>query len=367
MIYLDHNATTPPDVRVVEAMLPFLHRYYGNPSSLYRHGRLARSAIDAAREQVAALVGVSAAQIIFTSGGTEANNLALATLKPSGKLAVSATEHPSILEPALHLQRLGHELHSIAVNDEGIITQDAINQVIEYQPQLVSMMLANNETGVIQNIAQYAEQLKAHNILVHSDAVQALGKIPVQFDALNVDLMTLSSHKIYGVKGCGALVVGRNVTINPLIHGGGQEQNKRSGTENVAAIVAFGKAAELASCELTQRSKQLFSLRILLEQLLSGIPNLSIFAEYAPRLPNTVFFGIEGIDGEMLVMQLDQKGIAVASGSACASGGNQPSHVLLAMGVSPEQAKTAVRVSLGVANTAAEILDFVTKLTRLVG
>jgi cysteine desulfurase len=367
MIYLDHNATTQPDARVVEAMLPFLHSYYGNPSSLYRHGRLARSAIDAAREQVAALVGVSAAQIIFTSGGTEANNLALATFEPSGKLAISATEHPSILEPALHLQRLGHELHTIAVNDEGVITQDAINQVIAYQPQLVSIMLANNETGVIQNIACYAEQLKARNILVHSDAVQALGKIPVQFDALNVDLMTLSSHKIYGVKGCGALVVGRNVTINPLIHGGRQEQNKRSGTENVAAIVAFGKAAELASCELTQRSKQLFSLRILLEQLLSSIPNLSIFAEYAPRLPNTVFFGIEGVDGEMLVMQLDQKGIAVASGSACASGGNQPSHVLLAMGVSPEQAKTAVRVSLGVANTAAEILDFVTKLTRLVG
>jgi cysteine desulfurase len=367
MIYLDHNATTPPDARVVEAMLPFLHSYYGNPSSLYRHGRLARSAIDAAREQVAALVGVSAAQIIFTSGGTEANNLALATLEPLGKLAISATEHPSILEPARQLQRLGHELHTIAVNDEGVITQDAINQVIEYQPQLVSMMLANNETGVIQNIAPYAEQLKAHNILVHTDAVQALGKIPVQFDALNVDLMTLSSHKIYGVKGCGALVVGRNVTINPLIHGGGQEQNKRSGTENVAAIVAFGKAAELAHNELTQRSKQLFSLRILLEQLLTSIPKLSIFAEYAPRLPNTVFFGIEGVDGEMLVMQLDQKGIAVASGSACASGGNQPSHVLLAMGISPEQAKTAVRVSLGVANTAAEMLDFVTKLTGLVG
>ncbi len=366
MIYLDHNATTPLDERVLEAMLPFLKNYYGNPSSLYRHGRLVRSAIDAAREQVAALVGVSATQIIFTSGGTEANNLAMATLEPSSKLAISATEHPSIIEPALHLQRQGHELRYLAVNSEGIITQDTVNQLIEYQPQLVSMMLANNETGVIQAIAHYAEQLKAHNILVHTDAVQALGKIPVQFDDLNVDLMTLSSHKIYGAKGCGALVVGSGVVINPLIYGGGQEQNRRSGTENVASIVAFGKAAELASNELTQRGKQLFSLRILLEQLLASIPNLTIFAEYAPRLPNTVLFGIEHIDGEMLVMQLDQKGIAVASGSACASGGNAPSHVLLAMGISPEQAKTAVRVSLGMTNTPAEILEFVKRLTTIV-
>ncbi len=365
MIYLDHNATTPLDERVLVAMLPFLKSYYGNPSSLYRHGRLVRSAIDTAREQVAALVGVSAGQIIFTSGGTEANNLALATLNRTGKLAISAIEHPSVIEPAVHWQQQGHELHKMAVDSNGCITQDAVNKIIKYQPQLVSMMLANNETGVIQPIADYAAQLKANNILVHTDAVQALGKIPVQFDALSVDLMTLSSHKIYGAKGCGALVVGRDITINPLIHGGGQEQNLRSGTENVAAIVAFGKAAELAKSELTERSERLLSLRILLEQQLASIPRLTIFAQHATRLPNTVLFGIENIDGEMLVMQLDQKGIAVASGSACASGGNQPSHVLLAMGVTPEQAKTAVRVSLGIANTEAEIIEFVTKLKSL--
>ncbi|MFI3217907.1 MAG: cysteine desulfurase family protein [Methylococcales bacterium] len=366
MIYLDHNATTPLDERVVEAMLPFLKNYYGNPSSLYRHGRLVRSAIDAAREQVAALVGVSATQIIFTSGGTEANNLALAIVNPAAKFAISAIEHPSIIQPALHLKNQGHELTILNVDSTGTITQDAINQVIEQQPQLVSMMLANNETGVIQNIAHYAEQLKANNILIHTDAVQALGKIPVQFDALNVDLMSLSSHKIYGAKGCGTLVVGSGVVINPLIYGGGQEQNRRSGTENVAAIVAFGKAAELANNELTQRSKHHSSLRILLEQRLASIPKLTIFAEATPRLPNTVLFGIEGIDGEMLVMQLDQKGIAVASGSACASGGNAPSHVLRAMGISPEQAKTAVRVSLGMTNTPAEILEFVKRLTTIV-
>jgi cysteine desulfurase len=365
MIYLDHNATTPLDERVLAAMLPFLQTYYGNPSSLYRHGRLVRSAIDTAREQVAALVGVSASQIIFTSGGTEANNLALATLNHHDKFAVSAIEHPSIIEPALHLQHQGHELTLLAVDSNGVITQDAINQLIERQPTLVSMMLANNETGVIQPIAHYAEQLKTHNIKVHTDAVQAVGKIPVQFNALNVDLMTLSSHKIYGAKGCGALVVGRDIVINPVLRGGGQEQNRRSGTENVAAIVAFGKAAELAHTELTTRSEYLLTLRTLLEQQLATIPHLTVFAQHAPRLANTVLFGIDGVDGEMLVMKLDKKSIAVSSGSACASGGSLPSHVLLAMGVDSQQAKTAVRLSLGISNTAAEMTEFVTQLKSL--
>ena len=364
MIYLDHNATTPLDERVLEAMLPFLKTYYGNPSSLYRHGRLVRSAIDTAREQVAALVGVSAVQIIFTSGGTEANNLALATLTEPSKLAVSAIEHPSIIEPALHLKNQGHELAMINVDSNGLITQDAINQLIQYSPKLVSMMLANNETGVIQPIAHYAEQLKAKHITVHTDAVQALGKIPVLFDSLNVDLMTLSSHKIYGAKGCGALVVGRGITINPMLRGGGQEQNLRAGTENVAAIVAFGKAAELAKIELVERNERLLTLRTLLEQHTLTIPHLTIFAQDAPRLSNTVLFGIDGIDGEMLVMKLDKKGMAVSSGSACASGGNTPSYVLLAMGIGAKQAKTAVRVSLGIHNTATEIVDFVEQLRQ---
>jgi len=366
MIYLDHNATTPLDERVLAAMLPFLSTYYGNPSSLYRHGRLVRSAIDTAREQLAALVGVSAAQIIFTSGGTEANNLALATLSANTGLAVSAIEHPSILEPAQYLTTQGHDLTLLAVDNNGTITQDAINQVMERQPQLVSMMLANNETGVIQPVAAYAEQLKANNILIHTDAVQALGKIPVAFNQLNVDLMSVSSHKIYGAKGCGALIVGKDITIKPLLRGGGQERNLRSGTENVAAIVAFGKAAELAHSELKQRNEHLLALRTLLEQQLATIPRLTIFAQHTPRLANTVLFGIDEVDGEMLVMRLDKKSIAVSSGSACASGGSLPSHVLLAMGVAEGQAKTAVRVSLGMSNTAAEIADFVTTLKSLI-
>ncbi|PPK74416.1 cysteine desulfurase [Methylobacter tundripaludum] len=365
MIYFDHNATTPLDDRVLDAMLPFLTTFYGNPSSLYRHGRVAGGAIDAAREQLSALLGVQPGQIIFTSGGTEANNLALATLAPQGGLAVSAIEHPSIIEPALHLKSQGHELTLLNVDANGLITQDAIDEVIRLKPGLVSIMLANNETGVVQHIAHYADQLRAQGIKVHTDAVQALGKIPVNFNRLGTHLMSLSSHKIYGPKGCGALVFEKSVEIKPVLLGGGQEQGFRAGTENVAAIVGFGKAAELAKTELAERHAYLLKLRKLLEHGLGAIPGLTIFAEQAERLPNTVQMGIHGIDGEMLLMQLDQKNIAVSSGSACASGQREPSPVLVAMGVEPSDAKSAIRISLGKASTEADVIEFIKQLTSL--
>jgi cysteine desulfurase len=366
MSYFDHNATTPVDDRVLNALLPFLTTFYGNPSSLYRHGRIARSAIDTAREQVAALIGVQASQVIFTSGGTEANNLALATLTPHSKLAISAIEHPSITDPALRLKNQGHELAIINVDANGRITEDAIDQIIREKPAFVSIMLANNETGVIQDLASHTQQLRANGIIVHSDAVQALGKIPVAFNTLGVQLMSLSSHKIYGPKGCGALVFDKGVEIKPVFLGGGQEQALRAGTENVAAIAGFGKAAELAQAELAERNERLLTLRKLLEDGLTTVPGLTIFAKQANRLPNTVQFGIPEIDGEMLLMKLDQKGIAVSSGSACASGGSAPSPVLLAMGVEPDVAKSAIRISLGLANTATEIIDFINLLKALV-
>ncbi len=366
MIYFDHNATTPIDDRVLDTMLPFLKTFYGNPSSLYRLGRVANSAIETAREQLAALVEVQPGQIIFTSGGTEANNLALATLAPQAGLAVSAIEHPSVIEPALRLKNLGHELILLNVDATGQITQDAIDEAIRLRPDLVSMMLANNETGAVQNIAHYADQLRAHGIKLHTDAVQALGKIPVDFNRLDAHLMSLSSHKIYGPKGCGALVFDKSVTINPVLLGGEQEQGLRAGTENVAAIVGFGKAAELAKAELAERHARLLKLRTLLEQGLSVIPGLTIFAKQADRLPNTVQMGIDGIDGEMLLMQLDQKSIAVSSGSACASGQREPSPVLVAMGVDPNDAKSAIRISLGKANTEAEIFEFIKQLKSLI-
>jgi cysteine desulfurase len=366
MIYFDHNATTPIDDRVLEAMLPFLKSFYGNPSSLYRHGRIVRSAIDAARAQVAALIGVQSSQIIFTSGGTESNNLALVTLPLQGRLVISAIEHPSITEPALRLQRLGAKLDIIPVDANGLVTQVAIERVLKDKPDLVSIMLANNETGGIQDLAPHAEKLRTNGITVHTDAVQALGKIPVSFSQLGVHLMSLSSHKIYGPKGCGALVFEKGLEIKPVFLGGGQEQELRAGTENVAAIVGFGKAAELAKAEFAKRSEQLLALRELLEAGLTAIPGITIFARQADRLPNTVQFGIPEIDGEMLLMKLDQKGYAVSSGSACASGGSSPSPVLIAMGVEAGLAKSAIRISLGLANTKAEVFEFINLLKALV-
>lgn len=366
MIYFDHNATTPIDDRVLEAMLPFLTSFYGNPSSLYRHGRIVRSAIDTAREQVAALVDAPLSQVIFTSGGTESNNLALAILPAQGRLAISAIEHPSITEPALRLKQLGSTLSIINVDTNGLVTQAAIEELINKKPDMVSIMIANNETGVIQDLAPCVQKLRANNIIVHTDAVQALGKIPVSFNRLGVHLMSLSSHKIYGPKGCGALLFEKGLEINPIFLGGGQEHGLRAGTENVAAIVGFGKAAELAKTELSKRSEQLLTLRTLLETHLVTIPGLTIFARQANRLPNTIQFGIPGIDGEMLLMKLDKKAIAVSSGSACASGGRISSPILIAMGVEAELAKSAIRISLGMANTEIEVLEFINQLKALV-
>jgi cysteine desulfurase len=366
-LYFDYNATTPLDERVLSAMLPFLSQHYANPSSLYKQARLTRTAIDSAREQVAALVGVKAKQVIFTSGGTEANNLALAQLAPHQTLAISAIEHASIVEPAEHLHSLGHELLRLAVDNTGVITQEAIDFALTQRPALAVMMLANNETGVIQPIAQYAQLFKSQGGRVHCDAVQAVGKMPVNFAQLGVDSLSLSSHKIYGAKGVGALIVSEETIIEPLLRGGGQESNLRSGTENVAGIVAFGKAAELAVNELAVRSDYLFNLRLFLEQKLAELPQVIIFAQFAERLPNTVMFGITGIDGEMLLMQLDRYGVALSSGSACASGGSEPSPVLLAMGILPEQAKTAVRISLGMNNTEDDIVQLITFIKKCIG
>ena len=365
MIYFDHNATTPIDQRVLDAMLPFLEHFYGNPSSLYRHGRIARTALDNAREQIANLLDAKDVNIVFTSGGTEANHLALTGLSLHGNLAVSAIEHPSLIEPAKRLALADRCLQIIDVDGQGVIKEDAVLELLSFQPEWVSIMLANNETGAIQPVARYADLLKTHGIRIHTDAVQALGKIPVSFSQLGVDAMTLSSHKIYGPKGCGALVFKKDAAIQPLLQGGGQESGFRAGTENVAAIVGFGKAAELASAELAQRMSQLRELRDLFERGLAELTGVKVFAQHAERLPNTVQFGVEGVDGEMLLMQLDQKGFAVSSGSACASAGKQPSPVLLAMGVGDEEAKTAIRVSFGVSNSDTEVMQFINVLKIL--
>ncbi len=366
MIYFDHNASTPLDERVLDAMMPFLTTFYGNPSSLYRQGRLVRSAIDTAREQVAALINCTPREVIFTSGGTEGNNLALNSVLQNSHIAISSTEHPSTLYFADHLAAKGNQVEYITVDEFGIINGSHLEQIGKSPTKLVSIMLANNETGVIQDINQITQQLKIKELTVHTDAVQAVGKIPVSFTDLGVDLMTLSSHKIYGPKGCGALISKIKHPLSPLMFGGNQENDIRPGTENVAAIVGFGKAAELAKIELTTRYEYLNSLRSTLEEELLKIPGLCIFAYQAHRLPNTTQFGIAGIDGEMLLMNLDIKGIAVSSGSACASGSNEISHVLKAMGVEPMLAKSAIRVSLGISNTKAQIHTFIDQLIKCI-
>lgn len=366
MIYLDHNATAPLDPGARDAMLPYLGAFYGNPSSLHRLGRICRSAIDGARERVAALIGATPGEIIFVSGGTEANNLALkglaAGMRP-GVVAFGATEHPSVAESALSLEKTGWRTQTLPVDGDGRLLDGPLPADL----RIASVMLANNETGTIQDIAPLAQSLRAQGVILHCDAVQAAGKIPVDFKALGVRLMTLSSHKIYGPKGVGALVVDPSVDLAPLLHGGGQERGLRGGTENVAAIVGFGKAAELALAELETRRARLSRLRERLEAGLDALPGAVIFARRAPRLPNTLQFAVAGIDGEALVMALDRRGIAVSSGSACAAGAGEPSPVLLAMGVDAETAKGAVRVSLGKDNEEADIDALLDALRTIAG
>lgn len=370
MIYFDHNATTPLDERVLEAMAPYLGAFYGNPSSLYRMGRICRGAVETAREQVAALVGAHPSEVVFTGGGTEANNLALKGLafaREPGLIVAGATEHPSVSEPLEFLKARGWRVATIPVNRNGLAGASFLDSSPAGELRFATLMLANNETGVIQDIAPIAGWFRERGIVFHCDAVQAAGKIAIDFKASGAHMMSLSGHKIYGPKGVGALILDKTVTLEPLLHGGGQEQGLRGGTENVAAIVGFGKAAELALSELEERHAHLLGLRERLEAGLKTIPGAVAFAEGAERLPNTVQFGIAGYDGEALVMNLDRQGIAVSSGSACASGAGEPSPVLVAMGVEPEVAKSAIRASFGKSNTESEVDRFLDILKKLVG
>ena len=370
--YLDNNATTTLDERVLEAMQPYLHGAVGNPSSVHRYGRQARAGIDQAREQVAALLGVSATQVVFTSGGTEANNTALKGVATSGTTApghliIGSTEHPSVIQSARALQRQGWDVEELAVDHTGRVCVDELAGLLRDDTRLVSVMMANNETGVTTDLAAVSAAMRGHAAVLHCDAVQALGKMKVDFPATGADLMSLSGHKINGPGGAGALIVNRAVGLEPLIHGGGQESGLRAGSENIAAIVGFGRAAELAAAEWPARQQQMWVLQQRLErQLQAALPGLVIFGQQAERLPNTIFFAIPMIDGETLVMALDDDGFAVASGSACSSSKNEPSHVLLAMGVDAGLARCAVRVSLGRDNEAVDVDRFVDSLKRQV-
>jgi cysteine desulfurase len=370
-VYFDHNATTPVDPAVLEAMRPWFSERCGNASSLHGAGRAARRAIDEAREKLAAAVGAHASEVVFTGSGSEANNLflkgAAAYLAP-GALAVSAVEHPAMLEPAEQLARRGWQAIRIPVDGEGRVDEAAYRQIVSQgQPRLVSVMRANNETGVLQDVAalaRIARDATDSGALFHTDGVQALGKTPLDFRALNacgVHALTVSAHKIGGPKGVGALVVDKRIEIEPLIAGGGQERGLRSGTENVAAIVGFGAACELAARHLAERAAQWDGLRHRLEEGLRGM-GAALFGAAAPRLPNTLAFAFAGLDGDTLVAHLDRAGFALASGAACSSADPRPSHALRAMGVPEALARGMVRASFGAGNTPAEVDAFLDAL-----
>ena len=365
--YLDHNATTPLDERVLEVMLPFMRERYGNASSRHEYGRQARAAIDQARQQLAAAVNAHPTEIIFTSGGSEANNLflkgAAACLKP-GRVAIGASEHPCVRQPALQLQAHGWTVDQLPLDPSGRVSESqALALIKAHQPSLVSVMLANNETGAINDVMTLAKAVRLQGGYIHTDAVQALGKIPVDFRASGVHGMSLSAHKLYGPLGAGALVIDKRVELQPLINGGGHERGLRSGTENLAAIVGFGKACELMQRDFKDRVSLMRDLR---EQLEAGLAEFGarVFATDTQRLPNTSFFAFDGIDGETLVGKLDRAGFAVASGAACSSAQPEPSRTLLAMDVAPELARGALRVSTGKASRSEDINGFLQALQR---
>lgn len=367
-MFLDHNATTPLDPRVLQTMLPWLEGVHGNPSSIHQPGRAARAALDAARGQVAALVGAQPSQVIFTGGGTEADNLVLKGVcsgEPQGCLLVSRVEHAAILGPAKALAQAGWTVRELPVDPAGRVLLDALHDALQNAVRLVCVMLANNETGVIQDLQAVSDCTRRQGVLLHTDAIQAAGKIPVDFPSLGANFLTLSAHKINGPLGVGALVIDKRADIQPLVDGGGQERGLRGGTENLPGIIGFGKAAELAVVELRENSRRLRRLRDTLESGLKRIRGVQIFAEQAERLPNTVQIAVAGFDGEMVVMELDRRDIAVSSGSACHSGSGQPSHVLVAMGVDEASARGAVRISLGQGNTAEDIGGLLAALTEI--
>lgn len=369
-VYLDHNASSPMHAEVLDEMMPFLTSSAGNASSLHRNGRFLRSAIETARGRVAELVQAKPENIIFTSGGSEANNLAIKGFIPcnaESTIATSQIEHASILEPVKQAERAGCQCLYLPVNESGLLDVDVAQQHIgEFKPDLLSLQMANNETGVIQPLARVTQMAHYCGSLVHTDAIQAAGKIDIDFCQLGVNLMTLSAHKFQGPQGVGALITDGQALISPLISGGPQESGRRAGTENTALLVGFGKAAELARINLSEKRAYLLELRRFFERELRKIPGVRIFGENVDRLPNTSYFSIPYYHGETLLMQLDKAGFSLASGSACHSEVTQPSHVLSAMGIDDDLALNAVRVSFGMENTHQQVEQLILKLNELI-
>lgn len=369
MIYLDHAASTPIADSVLQEMMPYFKENYGNPSSIHRFGRIAAKAIESARKRVAELVGANPSEILFTSGGTESNNTAIYGImnqNRSKQLITTSIEHDAILEPCKKLESAGFDVVYLPVDSTGLVDLQKLESTISEKTALLSVMLANNEVGTIQPIAEIAKICKRHNVLFHTDAVQGVGKIPVNVKELGVDLMSISSHKINGPKGIGALYIRNGVTLDPFILGGGQENGMRSGTENVANIMGFGKACQIAKENLQQNSSNLESLRnYLVQRVSSEISYVTVNGNKA-KLPNNAHFTFLGVNGEDLIIKLDEHGVAASTGSACSVKTQKASHVLMAMGFSHEQITGSLRLSLGISNTKSEIDQTVDSLKSIV-
>jgi cysteine desulfurase len=374
-VYLDNAATTPLDSRVMQAMLPYLESRYGNASSLHQAGRQAREAVEQARRQVGALLNAAAAEVVFTASGTEADNMALIGVVErhgwrDGHVVTSAIEHPAILETARYLKRRGIDVSLLPVGADGIVDPAALAPALRSNTRLVSVMAANNVVGTVQPIAELGRIARDHGTLFHTDAVQAAGKVPLDVRDQPIDLLSLSAHKLHGPKGVGALYVRKGVVLEPLIHGGGQERGLRSATENVAGIVGFGAAAEIARMEQEEEGKRLAAWRDrIVATVTERLPNAYLLGHPQKRLPGHICFGFAGQEGEAikLLLTLDEAGIAVSSGSACsAQHAGQPSGVLLAMGLDPIRARGSLRVTLGRFNTEGDVDRFLEVLPEAV-
>jgi cysteine desulfurase len=360
-VYLDYNATTPVDLAVLDAMLPFLSEHYGNANSIHSMGQRARGAVDRARESVANLLGAKSSEIVFTSGGTEADNLAIfgivaASQKPRKHVITSAIEHHAVLNACQELERRGVDVTYVPVSADGLLDPQDFRRALRPETFLISVMHANNELGTIQPIEEIGSIAAEADVYFHCDAVQSAGKLPLDVNALGVDLLSISSHKIYGPKGVGALYVRSGTAIEPQFFGGHHERDRRPGTENVPGIAGLGKAAELARTQLPEDSQRIRQLRDRLEEnLLAKIPFARRNGARDRRVPNTTNIAFPAAGGEALLIALDLQGIACSTGAACSSGAVEPSHVLLAIGLSQDDARSSLRLSLGRPTTAEEV------------
>jgi cysteine desulfurase len=362
-IYLDYNSTTPVDDAVIDAMRDVMNDNYGNPSSVHSFGQRAKAALDQARASVAAAIGAEPAEIYFTSGGTEADNLALkgaaqAVLKKGNHVIVSSIEHHAILESGHFMQKNGYEVTFLACGKDGRIAVDSLRDALKPTTTVVSVMMANNETGMIQPVADMAALCREKGVLFHTDAVQAVGKIPVNVKDLGIDMLSLSAHKFYGPKGVGALYVKQGVRVTPLLHGGSHEKRRRAGTENLPGIVGLAKALEIALARREHAQARMTELSsYFIQNVQSRIEHVYLNGSLTNRIPSTVNLSFQGVEGESIILSLDLKGIAVSSGSACTSGALEASHVLMAMGIDPLLAQGSIRFSLG-RQTTKEQLDY---------